>query len=303
MKNLNRTFLYLLTLALLIACEDEEKNPFPLDILEQGAVLRTISQSNPTIVNKSNPAGSDIAIEVEADDFQNGTRFESMNIYLSFVDSFVDTEMETETDQDDEDISTVEELFMSVPAGSFSEGPDGKPRYNITVNGQEAIDLLNLNSSVEQIDGGDIFRVRLEMILNDGSVFTSTNVNTNVTGQFFAAPFRYDASVVCILATPPTGEWMIAGQDSFGDGWNGASITVNIDGAVAAEFLVSGEQGTANSMTFNVPDDAQSLSLVYNPGDFDSENSFQITAPSGNVVADVAPSPTAGEINLNLCNE
>ena len=303
MKNINKSLLFLLSMAVLLGCEDEEKNPFPLDILEQGAVLRTISQSNPAIINKSNPAESEISIEVEADDFQNGTRFESMDVYLSFVDSFVDTEMETESTADDENISSDEQLLISVPAGSFSEGPEGNPRYTISVNGQEAIDLLSLGSNLEQIDGGDIFRVRLEMKLNDGSVYTNTNVNTNVTGQFFAAPFRYDASVVCILATPPTGEWTIAGQDSYGDGWNGASITVNIDGAAAFEFLVSSEQASSNTLTFTVPEDAQSLDFVYSSGDFDNEVSFQITAPSGNVVADVTPSPSAGEINLNLCDE
>ena len=303
MKNINKIFLCLTASLLIVGCEDEDKNPFPQSALEQGAVLRTISVTSPAIINKSNIAGSDLVLEIEADDFQNNTRFESMDVFVSFVDTFVDREGETSTTLDDEDISSTEELVSNIPGSAFTAAANGKPRYTLTVNGQQAVDLLNLTPNLDRVDGGDIFRVRLAMNLNDGSVFTNTNVGDNVTGQFFASPFRYDAQVVCILETPPTGDWSIAGQDSYGDGWNGASITVNVDGAPFYEFLVSEAQATDNTEIITIPANAQTLNFVYNSGAWDSEVSFQITAPSGNVVADVTPSPSAGEINLNLCNE
>jgi len=300
MKNSSKTLLFLFSAILFFGCEDEEKNPFPRSALTQGAVLRTISYSSPAIVNKNDVAGSDIVIELEADDFQNNTRFASMDVYVSFADRFFDKDGTTDTTLDDEDISVGEELLLSVPASEFTAAENGKPRYTLTVNAQDVVDLLGLGPNLDRLDGGDIFRTRVAMILEDGSVFTSSNVGDNVTGQFFAAPFRYEADVVCILATPPTGEWTIAGQDSYGDGWNGASITVNIDGESALEFVVDVDE---NTESFTVPADAQSLNFVYNAGSFDGEVSFQITAPSGNVVADVVPSPSAGEINLNLCQE
>ncbi|MDT7827947.1 hypothetical protein RQM65_04630 [Pricia sp. S334] len=300
MKNSSKTLLFLFSAILFFGCEDEEKNPFPRSALTQGAVLRTISYSSPAIVNKNDVAGSDIVIELEADDFQNNTRFASMDVYVSFADRFFDKDGTTDTTLDDEDISAGEELLLSVPASEFTAAENGKPRYTLTVNAQDVVDLLGLGPNLDRLDGGDIFRTRVAMILEDGSVFTSSNVGDNVTGQFFASPFRYEADVVCILATPPTGEWTIAGQDSYGDGWNGASITVNIDGESALEFVVDVDE---NTESFTVPADAQSLNFVYNAGSFDGEVSFQITAPSGNVVADVVPSPSAGEINLNLCQE
>ncbi len=300
MKNINKTLLFLFSAVLFFGCEDEDKNPFPRAALTQGAVLRTISYSSPAIVNKNDVAGSEIVIELEADDFQDNSRFQSMDVYVSFADRFFDKDGVTDSTLDDEDISVAEELLLSVPASEFTSAENGKPRYTLTINAQDVVDLLGLGPKLPQLDGGDIFRTRVAMNLEDGSVFTSSNVGDNVTGQFFAAPFRYEADVVCILATPPTGEWTIAGQDSFGDGWNGASITVNVDGEPLLEFLVETED---NTTSFTVPADAQSLNFVYNAGAFDEENSFQITAPSGNVVADVTPSPSAGEINLNLCKE
>lgn len=304
MKNKYKILLFTLPIALLFGCTDEDKNPFPLDVLEQAAVLRTISFTSPAIINKSDPGSSDLVIEIEADDFQNNTRFESVDVFISFIDTFIDRENETETTLDDEDVSAAEVLVGNITASEFTAGgADGKPQYTLTINGTQAIDLLGLDSKFPQVDGGDIFRVRLAMKLNDGSVFSSDNVNGNVTGQFFSSGFRYDANVVCILATPPTGDWIIAGQDNFGDGWNGASITINIDGEEAGEFMVSAAQETENEETFTIPADAQSLTFVFNGGSFDEEISFQITAPSGNVVANVEPSPSIGEINLNLCNE
>ncbi|WP_437371826.1 hypothetical protein [Maribacter litoralis] len=316
MKNINKILLCSLSLAIFWGCEDEDKNPFPLSALEQAAVLRTITPPDVTTINKSNPSESTITLVVEADDFQDNTRFESMDIFVSLVDTFIDVDQETSTTFDDEDASVDDMLLLNVPASSFiAGGEDGKPQYTVVVNGQDVIDLLN--PDLTRVDGGDIFRIRLGMNLNDGSVFTSTNVNGNVTGQFFSSPFRYDATVVCILP-PPAGEYRIDMQDSFGDGWQtttndgGPGITVTLSNGEIIEFglctpyeaspfdcTVGLEQG---STTVTLPEGLESA--VWNfPGDNWGEISFQIYAPSGNLIASYEPGSPAGPIPLNLCNE
>ncbi|WP_373516546.1 hypothetical protein, partial [Pricia sp.] len=151
MKNIYKTILFSFSVVLFFGCEDEDKNPFPRAELTQGAVLRTISVSNPAIVNKSDIPGSDIVLELEADDFQNNTRFESMDVFVSYVDRFFDREGVTETTLDDEDISIPEEMLLSVPASAFTSTENGKPRYTLTVNGQDAVDLLGLTPNLEKV--------------------------------------------------------------------------------------------------------------------------------------------------------
>lgn len=318
MKKLNKIFLYIPLVCMFLACEDEDKNPFPLNVLEQAAVLREISKSDDLTINKSAPGDSNIEVTVEADDFQNNTRFESMDIFVSFVDTFVDREDETDTELDDEDVSIPDVLLRTIPASAFSPGgTDGKPQYTLNVNGEEAIAALNLEPVLSRVDGGDIIRIRLAMNLNDGSVFTSTNVNGNVTGQFFASPFRYDATVVCILP-PPAGDYTVVMQDSYGDGWQtsngsgGPGITISLSNGDEIQVGLCSpyetpsyactpgvSQGTA---TVTIPEGLESADWSF-PGDFYGEISFQIFAPSGNQIASYDTGAAAGPIPLNLCNE
>lgn len=319
MKKINKLFLILPVIIAIQACTDEDKNPFPLDELNQAAVLRTIDVISPRNINKSAPEGSDFFVEVEADDFQGGTRFASMEVYISLLDNFVDLEGETETELDDENISIPDVLYTTVPASEFMISTEsGKPRYRLTINGADAISTLNIGNNLPRVDGGDIIRVRLAMILEDGSVFTSSNVNGNVTGQFFASGFQYDNTVVCILDSPPAGEYRIDMQDSFGDGWQtdtgngGSGITVTLSNGEVIEFglctpyedspfdCTEGE--SSGSTTITIPEGLTSAEWNF-PGDEYGEISFQIYAPSGNQVASYGAGSPAGPIPLNLCNE
>lgn len=318
MKKINKLFLILPALLIFAACTDEDKNPFPLDALKQAAVLRTIDVVSPRNINKSAPAGSDFFVEVEADDFQGGTRFASMEVYLSLLDNFVDLEGETETELDDENISIPDVLFTTIPASEFTiSSESGKPRYTLNINGADAISTLNIGDNLPRVDGGDIIRVRLAMILEDGSVYTSSNVNGNVTGQFFASGFQYDNTVVCILDSPPAGDYTVVMQDSYGDGWQtstgsgGPGITVTLSNGDEIQVgLCSGSaspydcinEPSAGTDTVTIPEGLTSADWFF-PGDFYGEISFQIFAPSGNLIASYEAGSAAGPIPLNLCNE
>ncbi|MBC8464170.1 MAG: hypothetical protein H8D62_00670, partial [Bacteroidetes bacterium] len=72
--------------------------------------------------------------------------------------------------------------------------------------------------------------------------------------------------------------------DSWGDGWNGGSLEVTVDGVATAYTI---DAGTAATYTVTVPD-GMSVDLAYTAGGWANENSFTFTDCNGNVLASMA---------------
>lgn len=108
----------------------------------------------------------------------------------------------------------------------------------------------------------------------------------------------------CVL-TPVdiVGDWILDMEDSFGDGWNGASVDFEIDGVKTNYDLDSYDLdgGFTGQATITVPAGAQTLLFFFNSGDFDEEITFTITAPTGSVVGSYGPSPATGEFTVDAC--
>jgi len=87
-------------------------------------------------------------------------------------------------------------------------------------------------------------------------------------------------------------------QDSYGDGWNGASITVSVNGsAVATWGLSSGSSGSDSLETLN----GDLVDFSFTGGNWDSEITFQITDPSGAQIYN-GGAPTAGSFLTHTSN-
>jgi hypothetical protein len=86
--------------------------------------------------------------------------------------------------------------------------------------------------------------------------------------------------------------------DSYGDSWNGGSIDFIVNGVIEGNYTASGFFSNAQ------PSVAQgdSVSIIYNPGGFETENSFDLYDPSGNLVYSDGPSPTGGLVWSSLAN-
>ena len=74
-------------------------------------------------------------------------------------------------------------------------------------------------------------------------------------------------------------------QDSYGDGWNGASVEVSINGTFAADITCNGGASVDSISTMN--GDVVDLSFV--SGNWDTEITFQIYDPSGSLILSVGP--------------
>lgn len=126
-------------------------------------------------------------------------------------------------------------------------------------------------------------------------------------------PFDVDAgldAVICndpvqleasIIGMPTTCDWVLQLDDSWGDGWNGAQLTVTIDG-VASSYTVP--FGTANTVVLSVSG-GDIMSLTYSPGTFENEVTYTLTDDQGNTVFSDGPFPAMGAVwnGTTTCND
>jgi hypothetical protein len=258
-----------------------------VDDTTRGAILRTIR-----VISNELPIGTSTAnfgVELEVQDVENGNLTDNVEVFVAFRDNTVA--------DGGTDFSKSEVLVETIPRSAFTDGPQGLPRVTYSIGLQEMQTALALDES--NVDGGDTFTIRFELVLTDGRRFSLANNTGTLTQAFFRAPWRYTATVVCPEVPPVPGTWTIEGQDSFGDGWNGGAVVVSLDGTQSSFTFNDGATG---SFSFDVPNGTQSLIITYSSGDWDGEVTFQVFSAAGNLKGSFGPSPAAGTpLPLNYC--
>lgn len=278
-------------------CSDDDKLPVNFDDLNvTGQPFATeISSDGSTNMNKLNPASSVFSKDYQLFSLDNGNDVTSVDVFVSF-----------------DGLTTVapEVLLYTIAASSFDTSGTN-PKLQVVYNGAEILAALSLPQTA--LEGGDAFSYRLALTNSQG---TWSDVSANFDNQ--SADHTFVSSVVCI-APPPAGTWTIDMADSYGDGWQpttgdggGAGITITLDSGEIIELGLCTPyedpgydcvaESSAGSDTFEIPVGTTSADFVFN-GDNWGEMSFQIYAPSGNLVASATTGTDAGPIALNLCNE
>lgn len=80
-------------------------------------------------------------------------------------------------------------------------------------------------------------------------------------------------------------------QDSFGDGWDGASLNVSINGSAFGTFTIP----NGNTAVESIPVcDGDLVTLTYNSGNFENEHSYTLYDGSGSVLFSATAPPTVG---------
>lgn len=284
MKSIQTYFTILLAFLVVSCSSDDKIIDQVFDTVERGLVLRTVN----TISSSYNifDTSSEWGVTLEVQDEENGNLLSEVRVFASFVDNSTDGG----------DLSTAESQITTLSPADFTVGPFGLPRGDLTIAYSEALAATGID--FDDVEGGDQFNFRLEAQLTDGRVYSNNAAGTVASGSFFSSPFAYVSTVVCPPTVPTPGTWTIDFQDSFGDGWNDAALLVTIDGEATSYTLDAGSAGTT---TFEVPDGAQEISIVFVSGAFDEEVSAQVTSANGNTVVDLEPSPAADSELLDYC--
>jgi len=288
MKNLKIIAIFLISGLTISSCSTDDKtidNVF--DTVQRGAILRTLNFNNTYNIFDVNDDTFKFELELEEQDAENGNLLSEVKLYQSFVDN---------TD-DGTDNSKPETLVKTIPKSDFGLSQNGLPLLDFSMKLSEALTGSGLSDG--EFFGGDVFRYRLDLVLTDGRVFTNVASGTVLGGSFFSSPFAYSVTVKCVPVTPFSGDYTLNLVDTYGDGWDGAFLTVNIDGT-STDYTVD-DGGSAN-FTVNVPDGTTTLEFSYTGGNFEEEHKYTIIGPFGVEAASDGPSPNPGAIILNICN-
>ncbi len=149
----------------------------------------------------------------------------------------------------------------------------------------------SLGITTDEIAGGDFIRFLGTATGTDGTVVTFDNFSPNVTGQpEQRQAFNFIVLIKCSPISDATvaGTWNIEMEDSFGDGWDGAFVTFEIDG-VATNYTFTA--GASASFVVEVPENTTSLVISYTSGAFEEEHTYTIQTPDGDVRGPFGPNP------------
>jgi hypothetical protein len=207
--------------------------------------------------------------------------------------------------------------ILSATSVTYEFGGDAVFGTNYTVAGATAAGgIIVIEPSV---DTQNFDNVDLEVeLLQDGvaTFFTTLTVtlvsasNTEGTlaagrgGTDFLKTATINIENTCLMSPAQmVGDWRLDMQDAFGDGWNGASVTFEVDG-VGTDYdldTYTTDGGSTGTVTITVPSGTTSLKFFFNSGDWDEEVTFQIIAPNAVEVGDYGISPAAGEFTIDAC--
>jgi len=294
MKNTFKILLTLFIVASVASCGKEEGTIYDVLQYEEGAILRTLSV-NAALLNNSLP-DSEFSVTVEAQDGEDGGLMESVDIYVTLRDLTPDN-----------GTTVAEDKFVkSFDASLFTESPVGLPMATLTANYGEAFAALGITPA--DVTAGDIFLMELRLNLTDGRTFGKASAAGIITGGFFSSPFVYNALIVC---SPEPGTYHIDMRDSYGDGWQGGGIEVDIDGDVTKYKVpdeYSAEENPGGLTTIFdaeadvvVPPGTVSLTWTWISDQYNGECEFEIYSPYDDLLFQAIGDASPGLLSVTFC--
>ena len=180
-KYIKQITLLIIGLILVQSCDSDEKTiDFVFDNVTNGATLKTIDPINPTFDFFDPSVEWEMLVEFR--DHLEGTSLSEVRIYATHIGV---------------DGNSSEGFISTIPESEFAVGPSGFPQGILHTSLMETLDALGLSEG--EYGNTDQFRIRLDLVLNDGRVFTN-NASGNVSGgSFFSSPFQYSVQFFCSL--------------------------------------------------------------------------------------------------------
>ena len=289
MKKVN---IYLISLAMMaFSCSKEFSSDeyggyemltdYMLKEYQVGAALRTITESGS--YRFFDPGNSLWSATLETHDHESGGLTESVDWYVS-------------------NGGNNEVLARTVSRSEMYDGPVGLPRMDISMS------LVEAGGLVGGYQGGNTIIHRMVLKLTDGRTFSTESVSGSLTQSYFKSPFQYRKTITCFMdagiVTAVPGLYTVNMTDSWGDGWNGASVVMTLDGV---DYSTSFNGGSSDTKVFEVPAGSATMGFKFVAGAWDSEVDFNIVyskldgSNSQTALPNVGASPPTGYYALSVC--
>ena len=289
---MKKLFIYLSLITLVVSCSKEFSSDeyggyemmtdYMLKEYTQGAALRGVSVTGE--FQAATPNTSVVNWTLEPHDNQMGGLTESVDMFIAFN-------------------SGSELLLRSWNRSDMYDGPVGLPRFDTSLSLNEALDALGQNT----FRGNDVVNVRFVLNLTDGRSISRSAVTGSMTGSYFRSPFLYPLIIGCRFDANNTsavaGIYTINAQDSYGDGWNGATLEITVDGVLSVFTFTDGYD---YSEKFTVPESAQTVGIAFTSGTYDDEITYSIewtdlNGGNGQTAITDGVEPAVGFKSLNIC--
>ncbi len=190
MKNLIKIFLVgMLLIGSTISCSDSELSIDELydSVNTNGAFIRTIEKPL-DLVNVSDPEKNRIEALIEIQE-GNGSSQPDFKEVRMYIQTFQDQD-QIEPSLDTSGNPTGESFLATFPAADFTPSvTNGLPSTNLSVLTQTVLD----NNPNTVFTFPTFIFIRLELEMNDGTIYTNTSVGPSVaSGNYFLASFFYN---------------------------------------------------------------------------------------------------------------
>ena len=129
----------------------------------------------------------------------------------------------------------------------------------------------------------------------NGKELRYTDLKGDLSGQAEQRQaYDFSIAISCAPVSSPAGVWKVEMEDIYGDGWDGAYLTAEVNG-VNTDYTITPNQAAAATHNITVPTGG-TLTWSYTKGNFEEEHVFTITSPNGTVYG-----PYKGENGIAFC--
>lgn len=257
------------------SCEDEDKNKFD-SFSKTGAFVR-FAEPFPTVVDVSNLNQiPDVVITAVIENSNSTVVSYSISVGATISGT------------------TIEQAPLITDITSFPA------TVNLTMT--EIVSALGISTS--EVGFGDTFDFVGTAVNSEGIVYTAERQSFDrdtqvITGGNNSADlldedgyrnaFEFGFAIPCPQETGDiAGDWIFEMIDLFGDGWDNAFVTVNIDGA-STDYTIAA--GSGQTHVVNVPVGTSRLVISYTPGSFEEEHVYTVEKPDGTILGPFGPNP------------
>ena len=156
---------------------------------------------------------------------------------------------------------------------------NGPEIFTFSTDSNDVIDLIYNTGNFDDENTYQLFDNNNNLIVSQGEFGFTANVDPVSTFGIIACPN---------LPPPPPGPIGTCGSftlelyDSYGDGWNGASLDLVINGSPFQNVTLANGNGP-EIFTF-ATDSNDIIDLIYNTGSWDNENTYNLIDNSGNLI-------------------